>query len=332
MKGMNAATTLRLGQNDDGRRLDRILRIALDGLPLSAIHKAIRKGAIKVNGVRQTPDYRCRAGDIIEYRHLKALVSPQKRGPESAEHLRRPNQPFDPSTILLETEDLLFINKPSGVLVHDGAHSLEAWVRGYLSGKLEESQAFSPGPLHRLDRNTSGMIVFSRSIFGARVFSEALRTGSVRKVYLARLKGEMKERLAWSDMMTRDAALHKSSISNPNATQVDAKKALAVAKPILANSAYTLAAIKLETGRTHQIRAQASAHGYPLAGDLKYGGGSVPMPYYLHAWELSFAFQLFPDVPLDLVAPLPHSFLEMLESAFSIAESDVYSTLRQFRF
>ena len=332
MKGMNAGITLRLGQNDDGRRLDKILRIALGELPLSAIHKAIRKGTIKVNGARQTPDYRCRAGDIIEYRHLKGLTSPQKRERESIEHSQRLNQPFDSSILLLETEDLLFINKPAGILVHDGADSLEAWVRGYLSGKLEESQAFSPGPLHRLDRNTSGMIVFSRSIFGARVFSEALRTGSVRKVYVALLKGEMRERLTWSDMMTRDAALHKSYISNPNAAQVDAKKALAVAQPILSNADLTLAAIKLETGRTHQIRAQASAHGYPLAGDLKYGGGAAPEPYYLHAWELSFASQLFPDVPLDLVAPLPLCFLEKVKSTFSIAESDVYSMLRQFRF
>ena len=332
MKGMNTPTTLRLGQNDDGRRLDKILRIALGELPLSAIHKAIRKGMIKVNGVRQTPDYRCKAGDIIEYHHLEGVTLPLKNRPKSAESSQLASQPSDSAMLLLETKDLLFINKPAGILVHDGEDSLEAWVRGYLSGKLEESQAFSPGPLHRLDRNTSGIIVFSRSIFGARAFSEALKAGSVRKVYVALLKGEMKERLVWSDMLTRDASIHKSYVSNPNAAPTDAKQAHAIAQPILSKAGFTLAAIRLETGRTHQIRAQASAHGYPLAGDIKYGGGSAPEPYYLHAWELSFASPLFPDVPLDLVAPLPRCFLEKAESVFSIAKSDVYSSLRQFRF
>jgi len=332
MQWMNAGNTLRLGQNDDGRRLDRILRIALGELPLSAIHRAIRKGTIRVNGARQSPDYRCRAGDIIEYSLLEYHASPVKTKTLQVESLQVSVQSFDSSIILLEAEDLLFINKPAGILVHDGADSLEAWVRGYLSGKLEASQAFSPGPLHRLDRNTSGMIVFSRSISGARVFSEALRNGSVRKVYLALLEGGIKARLNWNDIMTRDPLLRKSFVGSPNAAPSDAKEAIMEVSPILSNADFTLAAVKLKTGRTHQIRAQASAHSHPLAGDLKYGGAPAPMPYYLHAWELSFASRLFPDVPPDLFAPLPRHFLKKLQSVFSIAENDVYSILRLFRF
>ena len=328
---MKAGNTLRLGLNDDGRRLDRILRIALAELPLSTIHKAIRKGNIRVNGTRQSPEYRCRAGDVIEYSLPKYLASPIKPSAQPLDSLQVWVHSLDSSIILLETENLLFINKPAGTLVHDGEDSLEAWVRGYLAGKLEASQAFSPGPLHRLDRNTSGMIAFSRSISGARVFSEALRNGSVRKVYLALLEGRIKARLTWNDLMTRDPSLHKSFIGGLNAAPGDAKKALTEVTPILSTADFTLAAMNLETGRTHQIRAQASAHGHPLSGDLKYGGAPAPMPYYLHAWKLSFETQPFSDVPLDLIAPLPRCFLEKLQSTFSITENDVYSTLRQFR-
>ncbi len=328
-----------VGRNDIGRRLDKILRIVLKDMPISAIHKALRKGDIRVGGARQPPEYRCREGDIIEFSHVIQVPggSPEIGGIE-----RLPkNLP-----ILLETADLLFLNKSMGVLVHDGPDSLDALVRAYLAGKLETSLAFTPGPLHRLDRNTSGIIAFSRSIAGARVFGEELRKGAIHKIYIALLEGELKSRSTWKENIERDFALRKSFIRGesepdgafiqPSAAKPSAegepREAITEVFPLGYKNGLTLAALRLGTGRTHQIRVQAAFHGYPLLGDSKYGGKRSEQPYYLHAWELRFENKPFPDVPLSLSAPLPIYFVKKIESCFSMNEKEVCSSLRQFRF
>jgi 23S rRNA pseudouridine955/2504/2580 synthase len=234
---------------------------------------------------------------------------------------------------LLETPDLLFLDKPAGLLVHDGDNSLEAMVRRYLSGKLDASQSFVPGPLHRLDRNTSGVIAFSRSISGARVFSEALRQGLASKTYIALLEGQAGEPELWNDLVVRDGTTRKSRVEGREKLReptAGAKEAIAEMIPLLANDHASLAVIRLLTGRTHQIRTQAAAHGHPLLGDAKYGSPSKELSYYLHAWKLSFRTRLFNELPPEIIAPLPRNFIEKTQSIFSIDEKGVYSKLRHF--
>ena len=331
---MNSGDMLRLGCDDDGRRLDRILRKILQDFPLSAIHRALRKGDIRVNGHRQSPDYRCHEGDSIEYRHLVRHPSPSAAPSPKTDSI--PDQlSSTPLSILLETADLLILNKPIGQLVHDGADSLDALVKIYLHGKLEASLAFTPGPLHRLDRNTSGIIAFSRSMAGARLFSEALRRGSVRKTYVALLEGKLDAATEWRDMIFRDPSQHKSfidAVSPPHLSPTEGKEAITELFPLASGADCTLAAMKLQTGRTHQIRAQSAFHGHPLLGDLKYGGTRSARPYYLHAWALDFENQILPGLPLEINAPLPNYFLEKIRSSFSMSGNEVYSVLRQFRF
>ena len=331
---MVSAFKMPVGRNDIGRRLDKVLRIALKDMPLSAINKALRKGDIRVGGVRQPPEYRCREGDIIEFSHV--IQVPNGEPEISAIELRPVNLP-----ILLETADLLFLNKSMGVLVHDGPDSLDALVRAYLKGKLEDSLAFTPGPLHRLDRNTSGIIAFSRSIAGARIFSEELRKGAIHKTYVALLEGELKSRSTWKEKIERDFALRKSFVcgeSEPEgavikpSTVEEPQEAATEVFPLGCKNGLTLAALRLGTGRTHQIRVQAAFHGYPLLGDSKYGGKRSGQAYYLHARELRFENKPFPDVPLSLSAPLPIYFLKKIQSCFSMDEKEVCSSLRQFRF
>jgi 23S rRNA pseudouridine955/2504/2580 synthase len=325
-----------IGPDDEGRRLDRILRIACKTVPLSAIHRSLRKGFIRVNGKKMPPDYRCRSGDLIEGRLLssRAEVSNPMRDGTSSSPSPSPFSELPPELLLLETEELLFLNKPLGILVHDGESSLEAMVRGYLNGKIKESLAFSPGPLHRLDRNTSGIITFSRSISGARDFSEALKNGRVEKTYIALLSGKMPAAAVWRDTMARNRASHKSYVDNLSFGEDPADgigEAITEVTPILAVETATLAAIRLQTGRTHQIRAQAASHGHPLMGDMKYGGRKSSQPYFLHAWKLAFREKLFKDLPDNITAPIPDYFQEMIESTFAIEANEVYSLLRQFR-
>jgi 23S rRNA pseudouridine955/2504/2580 synthase len=330
---MNSVDRQILGQDDDGRRFDRILRIMLRDMPLSAIHKALRKGEIRINGSKMPPDYHCCAGDVIEFSRMISL-------PSTLEHFivsSIPNANPTPVSlpILIETRDLLFLNKPLGRLVHDGPDSLNAMVGTYLAGKLDASLAFSPGPLHRLDRNTSGVITFSRSLAGAKTFSESMRHGSIQKTYIAILHGKLDNPTVWKDAFSRDSLMHKSFIDSgfdEMFASGKGKTAITEIHPLLAGKDIMLAALRLQTGRTHQIRVQAAAHGCPLIGDTKYGGERSEAPYYLHAWELSFGKTLFPDVPMKISAPLPHHFIEKLYSSFAVTENEVYSVMRQFRF
>ena len=141
--------------------------------------------------------------------------------------------------------------------------------------------SFRPGPLHRLDRNTSGLIFFSKSIDGARTFSQELQNKSFSKYYLTLLDGELKKKEFWADNLNRD--------DNKGVTYVSTgkgKNAISTADPILVSGGYTLALIKIETGRTHQIRAQAAFHKHPLTGDRKYGGSFLKGGYFLHSYTI----------------------------------------------
>jgi len=322
-----------LGRDDEGRRLDRVLRIILASMSLSSIHKALRKGDIRVNGARRSPDYRCQEGDTVEL--SRVLVSAEPRE-DDKEKFKMPAEGLDCQLppILLEIPDILFLDKPAGILVHDGSASLDAMVRRYLEGKLDHSQSFVPGPLHRLDRNTSGVIAFSRSLKGAKIFSEAMRQGSVRKTYVALLEGSLESPAVWRDSLSRDETKRKSLVG-PEADPSSAtpgKEALTEAFPLVSLKGVSLAALRLGTGRTHQIRAQAAAHGHALVGDLKYGGKRSSRPYWLHAWEMAFGSVLLPGLPLSISVPLPSDFLKIIQSSLSIDENEVYSLLRQFRF
>ena len=263
------------GRDDVGRRLDRVVRRLLPSAPLSRIFQAIRTGEIQVGGRVAAGAYRVREGDVIRVRAELAE--------ESAVQAIRPPTDAPPdwllSAILLENEHLLVLNKPRGLLVH-GEGSVEQAVRAYLAPRLPASLSFVPGPLHRLDRNTSGLLAFGKSLSGARLFSELLRQGAIGKLYLGLLEGALAERAEWEDTLirtSRDASTRQSA---------GGANARTTAVPLLRGGRLTLAAIQIATGFTHQIRAQAQIHGYPLAGDRKYGGSPRPGGYLLHAWIL----------------------------------------------
>ena len=318
---MKPGARLVLGRDDDGRRLDRVLRIALGEVPLSAIHRALRKGDIRVGGERRDPESRCRAGEVVEISGV--VLGPGRDLPPPTAPSPAPAFP-----ILLETPDLLFIDKPMGVLVHDGADSLEARVRAYLAPSLPPSLSFTPGPLHRLDRNTSGVIAFSRSIDGARDFTRALRERRLVKTYLALLEGPIAADAAWRDLLVRDGEARGSRVAAPGPAPgmpaPGAREALTVVTPLAFSEDCTLAAITLGTGRTHQIRAQASAHGHPLIGDRKYGGRPCELPYYLHAWRLSGPETALACLSAPIEAPIPRYFVEKVGRLFPASEIEVY--------
>jgi len=161
----------------------------------------------------------------------------------------------------------------------------------------------------------------SASSAGAKKFSEALRSGLVEKTYLALMTGEIDQEETWSDTLCRDSGSGTSFIDNAG------KSAVTHVRPLLCKNHLTLAYVRLDTGRTHQIRAQAAAHDHPLAGDVKYGGTPLPDGYILHCAMLGIPSGVAGSGPLRVIAPLPDQARTMLKLKFG---KDISGVLDMF--
>jgi 23S rRNA pseudouridine955/2504/2580 synthase len=304
-------------------------------MPLSGIHRLLRLGGVLVNGRPAAAKDRVPEGSTIT---IPNLHSSPPIPPSPFFPLPSPFSP--PLNILREEPDLLFLNNPAGLAVH-GPGSLDEQVRAYLRDKTGPSLSFRPGPLHRLDKPTSGVIVFSKTLAGARSFSALLREGRIVKQYLAIVEGPVTEAAVWEDALIRDREARKTlpagtgRAGEPKAggpagsggeagTGEAAKNARTRIRPLAlggrpggGGTIFSLILAEIGTGRTHQIRAQAAARGFPLAGDKKYGGGPWPGSFLLHAWKLEL-----PGCAADgeegrtIRAPLPAAFRQQIEELF----------------
>jgi 23S rRNA pseudouridine955/2504/2580 synthase len=294
---------LKTGPDDAGRRLDRILRKSLPDYSLSLIHRLLRQGKVLVNDKRANPDDRIEPGMVIV---LKTNVNYDFN---KVNKIQKAPPALPLPEILWRGSGIIVFNKPPGLASH-GKTSLDTLVKTWLTGKLPASLSFKPGPLHRLDRPTSGIIVFSESIRGATSFSRLLRERKLKKTYLAIVEGSISGDEEWQDELSRDATLKKTFTGDK---AVQTRHASTTVKALASNGLYSVIEAHIVTGRTHQIRAQAASHGHPLAGDVKYGGHRLSGGgFYLHAWkmELEEGFEGFPQ---PLIAPLPEAFRNFIE-------------------
>ncbi len=266
--------SFRIAKDDAGKRLDRIVRVFLPELSLGDIYRCIRKGFIRIDGKRGDPADRLEEGQTL-------FLHPSLAQQAGKQVIRKDSDEVSiRNFILFENDAVLCLNKPSGYTVH-GEHSLESLVRTYLSSRLPSSLSFKPGPMHRLDRNTSGLLLFSKSLEGARRFSALLRSRDIEKWYIAVLDGILSSEQIWEDRIARDQDTNISHV-----TEAEGKPAFTSAIPIAYSSRRTLALCSIRTGRTHQIRVQAAAHGHPLSGDAKYSGTRWEHGYVLHAYRI----------------------------------------------
>lgn len=298
------------GPDDHDRRLESVLRRLLPHQSLGTLQKALRRGDVRLNGAKAAPEARVASGDTLSV--WDALIAAPALPPEKS----TPRLP--PRWILHEGEDLLAVNKPSGILVHRGdgpvppgaATPLDDLVRAHLLPSSRPTLSFRPGPLHRLDRETSGIVVFSKTLAGARSFSRALADRKAVKLYLAVLAGTLSQPREVTDALARDEGSRTTEVSDQG------QAARTVFRPLVSAAGLTLAEVTLGTGRTHQIRVHARSLGLPLAGDAKYGGGprpsGLPVPWVLHAWKLSC-----PGLP-DLEAPFSDETALWLKKTFKI--------------
>lgn len=314
-----------LGADDDGRRADRIVRKILKNIPLSLIYRLFREGKIKKNGLAIEASEHVHSGDFMEIIGLEDAAF--KKSPSHNREFSARSIHEQPS-VIWQNEHLIAMHKPRGMLTHDGEASLDAFVYSLLKDKLSPSVSFLPGPLHRLDRNTSGIIIFSKTRLGAEKFSTAIRRREVQKLYLALIEGTMARPLRLQDTIERDRKAHVSIL---NQDGKGGKLAVMDAIPLFARERYTLVLVDLNTGITHQIRVQLAAHGFPLAGDTKYGGSPLPLQtgYFLHAYSLRMKHPVFEDMPNSLIAPLPEMFGKTVASIFSLDYHDLHKTMQQ---
>lgn len=259
--------------NDSGKRLDRFLRQYLKEAPLSLVYRMIRRD-VKLNGRRAPGDVVLREGDIvslyIDESRLASLIG--ERDHPAAERQ---------FAIAYEDENLLVVDKPHGLLVHgdvgERTNTLVNQVIDYLiktgSYVPERERTFVPAPVHRLDRNTAGLVMFGKNAPALRTLSEALRNGWIRRYYTAIVTGRLDGEHRLTGTLHRDEDRKQSFVSGETAR--DGRLIETVVRPLHAEDRYSLVCVELITGRTHQIRAHLQAAGHAIAGDPKYGVPSI---------------------------------------------------------
>lgn len=209
--------------------------------------------------------------------------------------------------LLFEDNHLIVLSKPAGLLSQgekQGDENLVEWLRSHFGRHYV-------GLVHRLDRNTSGLMVVAKRTKAARRLTEALQQGDLDRRYLAWVIGKMEKKADWEHWLLKDEAANKVRVFRSGETHPkDAKIARLVASPqrsgIFQGHGVTLVEFVLETGRSHQIRAQAAAEGLPLLGDTKYGQSSDPKfaRPALHSHEMSFPHPMSEEI-MTFKDPLP---------------------------
>ena len=289
-----------VGVNESGRRLDRVLKKLFREAPLSFIYRTIRRD-VKVNGRRVPGETLLGAGDIVEiFLPDEQIGALGRKCPAGAPVARKQ------FSVVFEDANILIVDKPFGLLTHgdetEKKNTLANQVAAYLTEKgvyvPGEERVFTPAPANRLDRNTTGLVLFGKTLPAARDLALMLKGGLdgdayTEKVYLAVVKGEMKKPLTLRSRMMRDT---ETNITRelPEASG-EGRAMVTEAAPVAAGKGFTLVEARLLTGRTHQIRVQLAAAGFPVIGDRKYGDNAVNRiasqkygltAQLLHAWRL----------------------------------------------
>ena len=303
------ATLLEVGEESVSQRIDNFLLRRLKGVPKSHVYRVLRSGEVRVNSGRVKPDYRLRAGDRVRVPPVRLATRPAKAAP----------RPLD-LPIVYEDAALLVVDKPSGVAVHGGS--------GVSYGVIESLRAQRPEAkslelAHRLDRDTSGLLIIAKKRGALVELHRMLREGEVEKVYAALVRGrwqggarELRERL---HKFVNAGGERRVAVHGQGQT------AVTQVKPIAVSGEYSLLELRLLTGRTHQIRVHLAHAGHPVLGDDKYGDFELNhvlakegvKRLLLHARRLSFVHPLAGSA-LRFDAPLPPDMRQFAEARLAL--------------
>lgn len=316
------------GKNDDNRRIDRIIRKILPELSLSKIYSSIRKGLIRLNAEKISEKARVKKNDKI-YLH-KSLYSQYSTGngtegtTENKKTGKKAGGSHGKIDIVFENKFILALDKPPGIPVQDSdkqGNGLVSRLKEYVENTREkEGLSFTPGPLNRIDKETSGLVFFSGNLYGAKEFSEWIRLHLCRKFYLAIVSGVFdldKEWTKWEDRLLKTPNNPKVHVSEKGLYACSFVKPLAVSR----GKNISLLLVSIKTGRTHQIRVQCAERKHFIAGDKIYGGTLTQLPsknLFLHSWIMGFPPEKRKDLNLPefISAPVPAYFAREIENNF----------------
>lgn len=303
--------TVEIDSEHAGQRIDNYLMSQLKGVPRSRIYKLLRNGQVRVNSGRKKPLYKLKQGDRVRIPPVSTASPENPVIPDSVQTLLS-------EAVLFENENLLAINKPSGIAVHSGS--------GLSFGVIEALKAKQPDQflelVHRLDRETSGCLLIAKNRTTLTQLHDLLRReteSDLGKFYLALVGGY------WAEPTTINVPLKKITRSGEHMVEVleDGQPAVSHFEPLQHYPQATLVRVKIDTGRTHQIRVHAAHAGHPIAGDGKYGDTEFNRELkqaglkrlFLHAARVEIpVLETGSSEPIIIEAPLSNELQKILDT------------------
>ncbi|MCM1568245.1 MAG: RluA family pseudouridine synthase [Roseburia sp.] len=331
--------TIKIGSNQAGQRLDKMLHKSLPRAGSGFLYKMLRKKNITLNGKKAEGKEILKPGDEVQCFFSEETFEKFSGGLEEAlrdvAQYQKAYHTLRGIEILYEDKDTLIVNKPAGILSQKAAASdvsLNEWLTGWLlhSGQItaQELSVFHPSVCNRLDCNTSGIVLCGKSLAGSRAFSQMLQDRSLHKYYHTICVGEIRESRRIEGYLTKNHSTNKVIIQALSDEKKHSDYICTAYKPLAVSEGFTLLEVELITGKPHQIRAHLADIGHPVLGDFKYGDARVNRRareqfglkhQLLHACRVIFPSEseLLPDLRgHEIRAPYPGEFKNIKEVYF----------------
>ncbi len=316
-------------KNDAGQRLDKFLTKALNDIPISLLYKSIRTKKIKLNRKRTSQNEILKEGDVIQLFLAEEFFKDNK----SSDEIRFLSEMKIELDVIYEDENLLLVNKRSGISVHEDEsnpkNNLINFIKAYLFQKGEydpkSEQSFAPSLCNRIDRNTEGIVICAKNAETLRIMNERIRERKIRKLYFAAVHGSFdKKSDVLTAYLTKDENLNTVTVygkSHPD----NAKKIITGYTVIAESNGLSLIEVELFTGRTHQIRAHMAYIGHPLLGDGKYSQNKDDR-------RLGYKYQALCSYKLIFPEDFDNTALSYLNGkVFKIPKDKIYFTKEFFK-
>ena len=255
---------LNITEQEAPQRVDRFLLKYLNQAKKGDIFRLLRKKIVRINGKRVKENYQLQVGDTLALYLSDASFNELRKEPKkvSAKSVNL--------DIIYEDDDILLINKPAGILTHpdkfEYKNTLSTKVNIYLKHLV--GKTFSPAPIQRLDKNTSGIVIFAKNYNSLKEYNKYMRERAIGKFYLTIVKGTIQKVGELKGVLTKDPVKNRVTIKKDGEGANIHTKYI----PLESTNGFTLIEVELLTGRSHQIRATFDYLGFPIIGDRKYGG------------------------------------------------------------
>lgn len=288
---------------NENTRLDSYIVLNTDDMSRECVQRLIEEGKITVNGKKSKPSYKVKENDCINIEE-----DTPKESKIEAQDIK--------IEVVYEDNDIVVVNKPKGLVVHPGNGNEDGTLVNAMMYICKDSLSgiggeIRPGIVHRLDKDTSGILIIAKNDNAHISLSEQIKNHDVQKTYIALVRGNVKANEATIDMPIGRSLKDRKKMS----VRKDGKNAITHFKVLKRYGNYTLLEVKIETGRTHQIRVHLSEIGYPIIGDYIYSNGKNEFGIEgqcLHSYNIKFKHPITKK-DMDLTARLPEYFEKLIE-------------------